>query len=137
MILAVQSLINNAAEDVSSLKIVELRPKIQRIWLRYTQCNTKFYRIHTYIWLRYTQCNTKTNVLIQPLLLQGTLRISYVVPSHQVDGSADCCEPPLMEQKPLVGRCLLILEVKRPHSDTPHSVGLLWTGDQPDAETSN
>ena len=24
----------------------------------------------------------------------------------------------------------------RSHSDTPHSVGLLWTSDQPDAETS-
>ena len=25
----------------------------------------------------------------------------------------------------------------RSHSDTPHSVGLLWTSDQPDAETSD
>ena len=24
----------------------------------------------------------------------------------------------------------------RTHSDTPHSVGLLWTSDRPDAETS-
>jgi hypothetical protein len=24
----------------------------------------------------------------------------------------------------------------RSHTDTPHSVGLLWTGDQPDTETS-
>ena len=31
---------------------------------------------------------------------------------------------------------LLILEVSRSHSDTPHSVGLLWTNGQPDAETS-
>jgi len=29
----------------------------------------------------------------------------------------------------------LILEVSRSHSDTPHLVGLLWTSDQPDAET--
>jgi len=27
------------------------------------------------------------------------------------------------------------MEASRPRSDTPHSVGLLWTSDQPDAET--
>jgi len=31
---------------------------------------------------------------------------------------------------------LLIFEVSQSHSDTPHSVGLLWTSDQSDAETS-
>jgi hypothetical protein len=30
----------------------------------------------------------------------------------------------------------LLLGASRSHSDTPHSVGLLWTSDQPDAETS-
>jgi len=35
-----------------------------------------------------------------------------------------------------VGRGLLIHEDLRSHSDTPHSVGLLQTSDQPDAETS-
>jgi len=29
-----------------------------------------------------------------------------------------------------------VVEAKRSHSDTTHSVGLLWTSDQPDAETS-
>jgi hypothetical protein len=29
-----------------------------------------------------------------------------------------------------------IIEASRFHSDTPHSVGLLWTSDQPVAETS-
>jgi hypothetical protein len=29
-----------------------------------------------------------------------------------------------------------IIEGSRSHSDTPHSVGLLWTSDQPEAETS-
>jgi hypothetical protein len=29
----------------------------------------------------------------------------------------------------------LILEVSRSHSDTPHTVGLLWNSDQPDSET--
>jgi hypothetical protein len=36
----------------------------------------------------------------------------------------------------LVGLRLLIVEVSRPHLDTPHSVRLLWTIDQPEAEIS-
>jgi hypothetical protein len=40
-----------------------------------------------------------------------------------------------MVQQPPVGQGLLIIEASRSHSDTPHSVGLLWTSDQPDAET--
>jgi hypothetical protein len=39
-------------------------------------------------------------------------------------------------QQSLVGQGLLRMEASRSHSDTPHSVGLLWTSDQPDAETS-
>jgi hypothetical protein len=38
-------------------------------------------------------------------------------------------------QQPLVGQGLLIIEASRSHSDTPHSVGLLWKSDQPDAKT--
>jgi hypothetical protein len=30
----------------------------------------------------------------------------------------------------------LIIEASRSHSDTPHSVGLLWSSNQPDAQTS-
>jgi hypothetical protein len=37
-------------------------------------------------------------------------------------------------QQPPVGQGPLIIEASRSHSDTPHSVGLLWTSDQPDAE---
>ena len=36
----------------------------------------------------------------------------------------------------LVDLGLLIVQVTRSHSDTPHSVGLLWTDDRPVAETS-
>ena len=36
----------------------------------------------------------------------------------------------------LVGLDLLIVEVSRLHSDTLHSLGLLWTSDRPVAETS-
>jgi hypothetical protein len=39
-----------------------------------------------------------------------------------------------MAQQPLVGQSLLIIEDAPSHSDTPHSVGLLWTSDQPDAD---
>ena len=35
----------------------------------------------------------------------------------------------------LVGLGLLTVDVPRSHSDTPHSVGLLWTNDRLDAET--
>jgi hypothetical protein len=41
-----------------------------------------------------------------------------------------------MARQPLVGKGLLIIEASRSHSDTPHSVELLWTSDQPDAGTS-
>jgi len=36
----------------------------------------------------------------------------------------------------LVGLDPLIVEALRPHLDTSLSVGFLWTGDQPNAETS-
>ena len=41
-----------------------------------------------------------------------------------------------MALEPLVGQGLYITEASRSHSDTPHSVGILWTSDQPVAETS-
>jgi hypothetical protein len=37
---------------------------------------------------------------------------------------------------PPVGQGLLIIEASRSHSDTPHSLGLLWMSDQPDAATA-
>jgi hypothetical protein len=40
-------------------------------------------------------------------------------------------------QQPVVGQGLLINKASLSHSDTPPSVGLLWTSDQPDAETSD
>jgi hypothetical protein len=41
-----------------------------------------------------------------------------------------------LARQPPVSHGLLIHEVSRSHSDTPHSVGLLWTSDQLEAETS-
>jgi hypothetical protein len=40
-----------------------------------------------------------------------------------------------MAQQFLVGQGLLIVEASWSHTDTSHLVGLLWTSDQPDAET--
>jgi hypothetical protein len=42
----------------------------------------------------------------------------------------------LMAQQPLVSQGLLIFQASRLHSDTAQSVGLLWTSDKTDAETS-
>jgi hypothetical protein len=36
----------------------------------------------------------------------------------------------------LVGQGFRTVEASRSHSDTLHSVGLLWTSDQPDTQTS-
>jgi hypothetical protein len=44
--------------------------------------------------------------------------------------------PPPSTQQSLVGLRVLSIEASRSYSDTRHSVGLLWTSDQPDAETS-
>ena len=41
-----------------------------------------------------------------------------------------------MVQQPPVGQGFRIIEDLRSHSDTSHSVGLLWTSDRPVAETS-
>jgi hypothetical protein len=41
-----------------------------------------------------------------------------------------------MAQQLLISQGLLIIEASRSHSDTPHSVGLLWTREKPDAETA-
>jgi len=44
----------------------------------------------------------------------------------------------LISRRLIVGLGLLIFEVSRSYSeqDTPHSVGIVWTSDQPDAATS-
>ena len=41
-----------------------------------------------------------------------------------------------MVQKPLEDQDFLTVEVSQSHSDTPQPVGLLWTSDRPDAQTS-
>jgi hypothetical protein len=41
---------------------------------------------------------------------------------------------PFFDLTAIVDQGLLIVEALRSHSDTPHSVGLLWMSDQPEAE---
>jgi hypothetical protein len=41
-----------------------------------------------------------------------------------------------MVRQPLMGQGLVMVEASQLHLDTPGSVGLLWTGDQPETETS-
>jgi hypothetical protein len=56
-----------------------------------------------------------------------------------VSGYTDCAVKVFFfhgATSPLVGQGLLVIEASRSHPDTPHSVELLWTSDQPDAETS-
>jgi hypothetical protein len=45
--------------------------------------------------------------------------------------------PPHWRDSPLLDQGLSIIELSRSYSDTLHSVGFLWTSDQPDAGTSN
>jgi hypothetical protein len=47
----------------------------------------------------------------------------------------DLCDKFFTAQQPLMGQGLLIVDASRSRSDTPHSVELLWTSDQPGAET--
>jgi hypothetical protein len=42
-----------------------------------------------------------------------------------------------MAQQPLAGQGLFIINASRHTQEAPHSVGLLWTSDQPDAGTHN
>jgi hypothetical protein len=51
--------------------------------------------------------------------------------SHKISSNSVCCrcDSFSMAQEPLVGQGLLIIEALRSHSDTPRTVGLLWTSD--------
>jgi hypothetical protein len=59
-----------------------------------------------------------------------------IILSHVQAASTILFPLPPMAEQPLLGQGLLIIEVSRLHSETPQSVGLLWTSDQPDAQTS-
>ena len=44
--------------------------------------------------------------------------------------------PPPIAQQHLVGQGLLVIDASLSHLDTPHSVGIFWTTDRADTETS-
>jgi hypothetical protein len=80
----------------------------------------------------------------RPVNIHGTVQRVAVTESctynrlrvqHNVTSGVHTVFFPMTQQSP-VGQDLLIIEASRSHSDTPHTVGLLWTSDQPDAETS-
>ena len=67
--------------------------------------------------------------------------LSYKLEKHYLSVLA-CCKLVrirffFMAHQPLVGKGLLIIVASQSHSDTPHSVGLLWTSDQPVIENSD
>ena len=64
-----------------------------------------------------------------PNLLYWLNRYSAMLVSHNVFISK--------AQQHLAGQGPLIIEASRSHWDTPHSVGHLWTSEQPDAQTSS
>jgi hypothetical protein len=83
----------------------------------------------------------------------GSPKLYHVIPTYSVSKvKSKCCitchtnyikkaRPDVfyflsMGQQPLEGQDLLIIEASRLHSDTPHSLELLWTSDRSVAETS-
>jgi hypothetical protein len=66
-------------------------------------------------------------------LSQMNVKMAMTVCWRLSDG-VDMQVPAKGAKQPLVGQGLVIIKASRPHSDTPHSVGLIWTSDQPDAQ---
>ena len=68
-----------------------------------------------------------------------TFGINMITPSKSLrnyTGISSSSSSSFMAQQPPVGQGLLIIEASLSHSDTPHSVGHLWTSDRSDAKTS-
>jgi hypothetical protein len=59
-----------------------------------------------------------------------------VIPQRFLSVSILRYSPPLLAQQPLLGQDLYTVKISRSHSDTPHSLGLLWISNQLVAETS-
>jgi hypothetical protein len=64
------------------------------------------------------------------------LCINEYVDTSNYPSNTTIYPPPPIAQQPLVIQDLLIIESSRSHSDTPHSVGIIWRSDQSDIETS-
>jgi hypothetical protein len=71
------------------------------------------------------------------LLIRNALKSTNITFTNQVN--IRCVVVSIffsVAQQPLVGQDLLIIEASRSHLDARYSVGLLWTSDQPAADTS-
>ena len=66
---------------------------------------------------------------------EGILKRTSMLHCHSSEIGFNISFHPMV-QRPLVGQDVLIIEASRSHSDTPQSVGLLWTSDQVGAEHS-
>jgi hypothetical protein len=71
---------------------------------------------------------------MRQMAVHRTNRTKLVITSCGQDATGSF-SPPVARQ-PLGGLGRLVIDASRSHSDTPHSVGFLWTSDQPVAETS-
>jgi len=93
---------------------------------RYTTNSRRTVRLSSFHWGRVDR-------LLDPTVY--SLANSFTLPRQLFRKQQENFDFP-MAQETLVGHSLLIIEASQLHSDTPQSVGLLWTNDQPDAETS-
>jgi hypothetical protein len=66
----------------------------------------------------------------------STLYVSVSVLLGKLDFELVTPPPPGHCAQPMGGQGLFVFEAERSRSETRHSPGLLWTSDQPDAETS-
>jgi hypothetical protein len=81
----------------------------------------------------YNTSDIRVSNLEQKFLTRCETDHKYVLRTFH---DTEYCFPSPMVQQPLVGQGLLIIGSSRSHSDTPHSVGILWTSDQPGVEAS-
>jgi len=111
---------------------------VQQIALQTTKSSVKNMEIPQAN-IYYNTSDIRVSNLEQKFLTRHKTDHKYVLrTSHDTEY---CFFPPFfsfppMVQQPLVGQGLLMNEASRSHSDTPHSVGLLWMSDQSNAETS-
>jgi hypothetical protein len=85
------------------------------------------YRFHL-IWSKSDdKCRTQTSIHVRPKW--GTVSTTPIF----IKSIIFCCSSP---RSPQWGQGLLIAEASRTHSNTAQWVGLLWTNEQADAETS-
>jgi len=99
-------------------------------------------KVHTYILCKQgSRSNNKTcrAAGLTPMMQKNTpverdIKTSLKVVNNE-HYALDCTFFFTVGPRPNGGNDLLVLEVSRSRSDTPHSVGLLWTSDQRAAET--